>query len=130
MAERVMRKPFMVIAGVSGDDSAIRRAPSPKPLGGSLAGKKGGHLSVVGGTDLVVPPSGFDVLAFARAFPARWQGFLRLHYRDHVHVAFVYRVSERAARKWWDGDGGPRGDKVAQAMIMHGEAARVALLAA
>lgn len=31
----------------------------------------------------------------------------------------MFNVCEKAARKWWDGDGGCRGDKVAIAIALH-----------
>ncbi len=61
----------------------------------------------------------FDPDDFARKFPAKWQAFLRAHFRNPVHVAYTFGVTDRAARKWWDGDGGPHGAKVAQAQVMY-----------
>jgi hypothetical protein len=61
----------------------------------------------------------FDPEGFARAFPAKWQAFLHAHFRNSIHVADTFGVTDRAARKWWDGVGGPNGAKVAQAHLMY-----------
>jgi hypothetical protein len=47
-----------------------------------------------------------------RVFPERWAAFLRAQHRDPTEVAFVYGVTDRAARDWWDGVSGPRGASV------------------
>jgi hypothetical protein len=52
----------------------------------------------------------FDLHHYRVVFPDRWMAFLHAHFRDHVHVAFVFGVSERAARKWWEGLGAPRAE--------------------
>ena len=64
----------------------------------------------------------FDPHAFRRVFPERWAAFLRAHHRDPVEVAYIYGVTERAARDWWDGVTGPRGSVVAQAQAQRPEA--------
>jgi hypothetical protein len=56
-----------------------------------------------------------DLWAMKRCFPDRWSDFLRAHFRDSVHVAFTFGVSERAARDWLNGVSGPRGSHVALA---------------
>lgn len=70
-----------------------------------------------------------DPLAFYRAFPDRWMAFLHAHFRDPIHVAFVFGVSDKAARKWWEGVGGPQGDKVGLALVIVPEAAAMLLAA-
>lgn len=52
----------------------------------------------------------FDLHHYRTIFPDRWSAFLRAHFRDHIHVAFMFGVSERAARKWWEGIGAPRAE--------------------
>ena len=52
----------------------------------------------------------FDLHHYRVVFPDRWMEFLHAHFRDHIHVAFVFGVSERAARKWWEGIGAPRAE--------------------
>jgi hypothetical protein len=73
-----------------------------------MAGQVGGQSS-----------ARFDPDGFARAFPAKWQAFLHAHFRNSIHVADTFGVTDRAARKWWDGIGGPNGAKVAQAHLMY-----------
>jgi hypothetical protein len=53
-----------------------------------------------------------DPHAVRRVFPDRWQAFLHAQHRDATEVAFVYGVTDRAARDWWDGVSGPRGAAV------------------
>jgi len=52
----------------------------------------------------------FDLHHYRTVFPDRWMGFLHAHFRDHIHVAYVFGVSERASRKWWEGVGAPRAE--------------------
>lgn len=57
-----------------------------------------------------------DPEACYAGFPDRWCAWLHANYRTARHVAQVFRVSERAAQKWWDGLGGVNGGKVAYAV--------------
>jgi hypothetical protein len=59
----------------------------------------------------------FDLLRFYADFPDRWMAFLRAHFDSPMSVAFHFGVTERAADKWWNGVGGPRGDKLAMALV-------------
>lgn len=59
--------------------------------------------------------SRFDPHAYRRAFPDRWMAFLHAFHRDATEVAYVYGVTDRAARDWWEGVSGPRGAAVAMA---------------
>jgi hypothetical protein len=111
----------MTLRAVS-NPKPIRGGQSPKPL----ARPKPGHLSVVG-REPAQPV--FDVLGFSAAFPDKWMGYLRANFDDAVHVARTFRVSERAARKWWDGVGAARGDKVLIALRIHPEASQMLLAA-
>jgi hypothetical protein len=72
----------------------------------------------------------FDLLRFYADFPDRWMAFLRAQFPHPVAVAFHFGVSERAAEKWWQGVGGPRGDKLAVALVTVPGAADVLLRAA
>lgn len=65
--------------------------------------------------------SPFDPEAFYRMFPDRWMAFLHAHHRSVIEVAAFYSISEKAAAKWWNGIGGPRGDKVVLAAVTHPE---------
>ncbi|NEX45204.1 hypothetical protein G3572_03230 [Rhodobacter sp. ETT8] len=54
-----------------------------------------------------------DVVRFYAACPNVWRAFLLHEFGDdEVEVAQFYRVSPRAARKWLDGDGSARLDKL------------------
>ena len=59
----------------------------------------------------------FDLHRAAVEFSDLWMTFLRAHFQNPVAVAYHFGVTERAAAKWWDGIGGPRGDKVAVALM-------------
>jgi hypothetical protein len=58
----------------------------------------------------------FDLHRAGAEFPDLWMAFLRGHFPNPVAVAYHFGVTERAAEKWWNGVGGPRGDKVAVAL--------------
>jgi hypothetical protein len=78
-----------------------------------------GSLIAFGGKlpskDAVQPGNARDLMAFYGAFPIRWQEFLHAHFGSEVQVAIFFGVSERAAAKWWNGEGGVNGGKVALA---------------
>lgn len=59
----------------------------------------------------------FDAHAFYADFPDYWAALLGQHFGSAVDVAGHFRVTERAAAKWLDGIGGPRGDKLAMALL-------------
>jgi hypothetical protein len=50
----------------------------------------------------------FDLHHYRTVFPDVWMRFLHMHFRDHIHVAFMFSVNERTARNWWEGVGAPR----------------------
>ena len=58
-----------------------------------------------------------DPLRLRAVMPDRWMAFLHAHFSGVEHVAFFFGVSDKAARKWWNGTGGPQGDKVVLAAI-------------
>ena len=76
-----------------------------------------------------VPAPMVDPFHLAREFPARWQRYIQTNFRNTDQVAQCFGVSERAARKWWDGEGGPKGAPVAMALVLHPESATQILLA-
>lgn len=63
-----------------------------------------------------------------RDFSAQWQVYLHAHFDCINDAALAFGVTERAARRWWDG-AGPRGAFVAIALRMHPETAPAYLLA-
>mgnify|MGYP001172806915 FL=1 len=68
------------------------------------------------------PARPFDPWRFRAAFPDLWSDFLRVHYRRPEDVAAAFGVTEKAARNWFEGAGGPQGDKVVVALRLHGAA--------
>lgn len=81
---------------------------SATALGGVSSGIGGERTDDQRAGQLFAQP--FDLHHYRIVFPDRWMEFLHAHFRDHVHVAFVFGVSERAARKWWEGVGAPRAE--------------------
>jgi len=66
---------------------------------------------------------GLDPWQAAHDWPERWRDYLHAHFRGHMAVAQAFQVSEKAARKWWDGAGSCRGDKAAMAIALHPDTA-------
>ncbi len=64
-----------------------------------------------------------------RDFPDLWQAYVRAHFASIADVALAFGVTERAARRWWDG-AGPRGAFVAMALRLHPASAPAFLLGA
>lgn len=62
-----------------------------------------------------------------RDFGGQWQDYLRAHFASINDAALAFGVTERAARRWWDG-AGPRGAFVAIALRMHPDTAAAYLL--
>lgn len=60
-----------------------------------------------------------DPNAVHRKFPARWKAYIRAHYSDLRQVTKAFGVSERTARKWWNGETGANGGHVAVAVMLH-----------
>lgn len=75
-------------------------------------------------------PPIYDPMSVHREFPDRWRAYIRSNYRDLAHVQQVFGVSERAARKWWNGETGANGAHVAIAVNEHPVAAPRMLFAA
>ena len=72
----------------------------------------------------------YDPHAVHRDFPDRWQTYIRANYRHLGHVQQVFGVSERTARKWWNGETGANGGHVAIAVNEHPVSAPRMLFAA
>lgn len=51
-----------------------------------------------------------------KAMPQLWQSFIRANFRDLRDVMVAFGVSERAARKWWNAEGGVNGAYVCFAL--------------
>lgn len=49
-----------------------------------------------------------DPFRIASETPGRWRAYLHATYRTHADVQRVFEVSERTARKWWEGEMGCR----------------------
>lgn len=70
----------------------------------------------------VMVPQGapvYDPQKVHREFPERWRAYIRASFRNLNHIQQVFNVSERTARKWWDGETGANGGHVAIAVIEH-----------
>lgn len=63
-------------------------------------------------------PEALDPHATHREFPQKWRAYLHAAFPNHFVVAQTFQVSERAARKWWNGEGGVNGGHVAVAIQM------------
>lgn len=64
-----------------------------------------------------------------RDFPEQWQTYLHAHFDSIGAVALAFGVTERAARRWWQG-AGPRGAFVVIALRIHPQSAPGYLLGA
>ncbi|WP_299558679.1 hypothetical protein [uncultured Sulfitobacter sp.] len=62
-----------------------------------------------------------------RDFPDLWRDYLHAHFACIADVALAFGVTERAARRWWNG-AGPRGAFVAMALRLHPQTAPAYLL--
>ncbi|WP_298491580.1 hypothetical protein [uncultured Maritimibacter sp.] len=60
-----------------------------------------------------------DPYGINATFPEKWRAYLHAAFRNHFEVAQAFQVSERTARKWWAGEGGAQGGKVAIAVSLH-----------
>lgn len=62
-----------------------------------------------------------DVVQFYSACPDVWRAFLIHEFGDdEIEVAHFFRVTNRGARKWLDGDGSARLDKLLLALTRPG----------
>ena len=96
-------------------------APGKEPRSGFGSGLAAGLWSGVG------PCDPHEV---QRLFPDQWKGYLRAHFRGIAQVVALFHVSERTARKWWNGEVDPGGHYVAIACRVHPETAPKMLFAA
>ncbi|MGB1389260.1 MAG: hypothetical protein ACPG61_10275 [Paracoccaceae bacterium] len=68
-----------------------------------------------------------DAYRITRDFPDQWNAYLRAHFDAVGDVALAFGVTDRAARRWWDG-AGCRGPFVAIALRLHPDTAPAYLL--
>lgn len=68
-----------------------------------------------------------DAYRINRDFPQRWQAYLRAHFACINDAALTFGVTERAARRWWNG-AGSRGPFVTIALRLHPVSAPAYLL--
>jgi len=97
--------------------SAQMSAPFPHDAHAQLLGRS-------------VPVGGYNPHDVHKSFPARWCVYIKANFRNLLHVQQVFAVSERTARKWWNGEGGANGGYVAIAVREHPVAATQMLFAA
>ena len=74
------------------------------------------HADILARADSV---PAYDPHRIHRDFPMRWQRYIRANFRGLGHVQQVFNVSERTARKWWNGETGANGGHVAIAVAEH-----------
>lgn len=74
--------------------------------------------------------SGADPYDLHCNFPARWRAYLHGTYRNSAHVRDVFRVDDRTARKWWNGETGCVGGYVAVAFNLDPQGVSEMLMAA
>lgn len=101
----------------TGQASAQKSAPFPSAA----------HAALIASGD---PVRRYNPHQVHTEFPDRWQAYIRANYRNLNHVCQVFGVSERAARKWWNGESGANGGYVGIAMQEHPVAAHRMLFAA
>ena len=75
-------------------------------------------------------PLSVDPEEIHRSFPMRWQAYIRANFQNVGAVERAFGVSERAARKWWNGETGANGGHVAVAVQRDPETAPQMLFAA
>lgn len=125
-------RPYMQVAP-EGGQGATEQECGPKSALGNEFEPKSGRFPHAAHAEILRRPSAplaYDPHAMAREFPGRWQAYVRANFRNLAHVQQVFSVSERAARKWWNGEGGANGASVAIAMREHPVAAARMLFAA
>lgn len=80
--------------------------------------------------DAILQRGAVDPHRIRRDYPERWSAYIRDNFRNLNHVCQTFDVSERTARKWWDGETGGHGPQVGIAWRTHGEAVLQKLFAA
>lgn len=106
----------------------IHDTPSPAPCPAGPAQSSGNAA----GQNAAPPPGArrLDPHAIHKHFPERWSAYIRANFKDLKEVQRAFDVSERAARRWWTGEGGANGGYVAIAVDIHPEIAQRMLFAA
>ena len=106
---------------------ALGRDRARGPVSPRRRGKSCGLSSVTHRAAVARYLDGPALAAESRDFADRWRAFVRRTERGASTGAAAYGVTPRAFDKWVSGEGGPRGDKVAIAVLRHGPAAIRAL---
>ncbi|WP_394707849.1 hypothetical protein [Roseovarius pacificus] len=110
--------------GASRDMSGVLPADFPHGPHRAALSRGAGELPAAGARKLDDP---FEV---QKAMPEKWQAFVRDNFSDPRAVMDAFGVSERAARKWWNGEGGVNGAYLFYALRRWPEAVRAWLEAA
>jgi hypothetical protein len=98
---------------VVGQSVSVASSSTPYPLADNdtlTSGKPSGFCSGKS------PASNPDPRRYRSLYPDKWHGFLHAHFRDAMHVAYSFGVSERSARDWWEGVSTSQGWAVAYAI--------------
>lgn len=127
----------VVVNDQEGGTDSVRRATGFKSgqkfRSEFLSAQKSGGFSGADGDDFLGRGGGmpgFEPRRVHEEFPDRWRAYVRANYRNLGHVQQVFAVSERTARKWWNGETGANGGHVAIAVNEHPVAAPRMLFAA
>ncbi|WP_306150620.1 hypothetical protein [Roseovarius sp. MMSF_3281] len=118
--------------GRGGDAPRDVCGPSPGPLAGFPREAHQSALSRGSVPQAALPGARpvADPHEVQRAMPELWQSFIRANFSDLRAVMMAFGVSERAARKWWNAEGGVNGAYVVHAFRRWPDAARAWLEAA
>jgi hypothetical protein len=99
--------------------NVVARAPSlassvtPYPMTDNAPVSAGKPSGLSAGKSAASNP---DPRRYRSLYPDKWHGFLHAHFRDVMHVAYSFGVSERTARDWWEGVSTSQGWAVAYAI--------------
>lgn len=88
------------------------------------------HAAALGMAGHVSARAMADPYHCQKSMPDLWSRFIRQNFADLRSVMTAFNVSERAARKWWNAEGGVNGAYVVHAMRILPEAAQSMLIAA
>lgn len=98
--------------GLRGQSSGIGSGQSSGQSSGGWSDLKSDHLVNI----RLLEARRANPLGHYSLFPDRWRALLRREFLDAREVAGCFKVSEKAAEKWWGGIGGPNGAKLDYAL--------------